>query len=137
MVADSLSVSCAIRLCCCHNRSNGSRFVVPGIGHKWLLEIAEASILARRRWTGQLVHVAEFEALDECLIIKRLTSQVQSVYGSADYAVAEIEFLLRTYLERAACAFPIPPGLNRREVSRIAVSGWKMHGSIAQFARFL
>jgi hypothetical protein len=137
MVGDSLSVSCAIRIHGCYNHSDRSTFVAPTIGHKWLIETAEATILAKRRWTGQLVHLAEFEALDKCLIIKRLTSQSQSVYGSSDYAIAEIEFLLKTYLEGAACAFPIPPGLTRHDRSKIAVSGWRVHGSIAQFGRFV
>src|ERR1700743_3230938 len=43
-------------------------------GHRWLVEISGHTILAHRRATGQLVHVAEFETRDPGLMIRRLTS---------------------------------------------------------------
>jgi hypothetical protein len=137
-IADGLSVSCAIKISRRESLAVRSPFAAKEAGHKWLLDLAEENILARRRWTGQLIHIAEFEALDHhCLIAKRVTSELQSVYENPDYAVAEMEFLLRTYIEEVQWAFPIPPGVTRQEMSKIALNGWKAHGPIAKFARFL
>jgi hypothetical protein len=135
--AEDLSSACSMSISSSGAPITHHAFTPPGQGHKWLLEIVDQTILARRRWTGQLVHVAEFEVHDARLIIKRLTSERQLVYGNAEYAVAEMEFLLKTYFEGADCAFPIPPGLNRNDTSKIALSGWKAHGPVARFARFL
>jgi hypothetical protein len=106
-------------------------------GHRWLIEISGQTILARRRSTGQLVHVAEFETRDSSLMIRRLTSGKQFVYGSSQYAIAEMTFLTGTYLEGVRCPFPVPPGLNRNETTKIALGGWKAHGIAAEFARLL
>jgi hypothetical protein len=40
------------------------------------------------------MHVSEFVSLDECLIIKRQPIPIR--FESWDYAVAEIEFLLKS-----------------------------------------
>jgi hypothetical protein len=136
-IEDGLSVSCELKVSRRIGAADSAAFATKKAGHKWLLEMAEPHILARRRWTGQLIHVAQFEPLDECLLIKQVTSEPQSVYKNPKYAVAEIEFLLRTYIEEALWAFPISPELTRVEMSRIALSGWKAHGPIAKFARFL
>jgi len=133
---DALTTSCLVSVAT-GDFVQPPRPAAPDQGHRWLLEMDEGSILARRRWTGQLVHVAEFEPGNGHIVINRLASERQFVYGSAEYAVAEIEFLLRTYLEGDAPAFPIPPGLNRNDTSRIALGGWKAHGPIARFARAL
>jgi hypothetical protein len=136
-MADGLSVSCTIKISRRESLADHSPFEAKEAGHRWLLELAEENILARRRWTGQLIHIAEFETLDRCSTVKRVTSQLQSVYNSPDYALAEMEFLLRTYIEKVQWAFPIPPGVTRQEMPKIALNGWKAHGPIAKFARFL
>ena len=48
------------------------------------------------------------------MTINRLTYQAHSVYGSWEYAVAEIEFLLKTYVEGACVGVSNPA----RAVSR-------------------
>jgi hypothetical protein len=106
-------------------------------GHRWRIRISGQAITAHRRSTGQLVHVAEFETHKADIVIKRLISSKQFVYSSSDYAVAEMAFLIQTYLEAKHCPFPIPPGLGRKEMAKIALSGWKAHGIAAEFARFL
>jgi hypothetical protein len=134
--ADSVSATCLISV------SSGPATLPRQLAsadqsHNWLLDIGERTILARRRWTGPLVHVAKFERGEDHIVIRRLTSELQFVYGSVEYAVAKIEFLLKTYLEGRTFAFPIPPGLDRHDRAKIALSGWKTHGPIAQFARVL
>ena len=106
-------------------------------GHRWLVEISGHTILAHRRATGQLVHVAEFETRDPGLVVRRLTSGKQFVHGNMEYAIAEMAFLTATYLEGIRRPFPIPPGLRRGETSKIALHGWKAHGVVAEFARLL
>jgi len=137
LMADGSSVGCAITIRCRDGLAEHSKSEALPIGHKWLLDRTDQTILARRRWTGQLIHIAEFEMLDEWLTINRLTYRAPSVYGSWEYAVAEIEFLLKTYVEGAPSAFPIPPGLSRDNTQKIALEGWKVHGPIAQFGRLL
>ena len=136
-MTDALSVSCAIRIRCRDGFADRSTSGALAPDHKWLLDLADRTILARRRWTGQTIHIAEFEILSDWMTINRLTYQAHSVYGSWEYAVAEIEFLLKTYVEGAASAFPIPPGLSRDNMQKIALEGWKAHGPIAQFGRLL
>jgi hypothetical protein len=133
MPAGGMSASCAIRV----NATLDPRPPITAHGHRWLIEISGHTILAQRRSTGQLAHVAEFETRDSGLMIRRLTSGKQFVYGSMEYAVAEMAFLTATYLEGMRRPFPIPPGLGRSETSKIALGGWKAHGIAAEFARFL
>ena len=103
----------------------------------WRLEVDDERIFAIRRWTGQLVHIAQVQSRDGHWIVSNLISQSSAVYGAGDYAAAEMEFLLRSYFERSISAFPAPPGLTRRNMREIALAGWKAHGGIAQFGRLL
>jgi hypothetical protein len=106
--ADGLSTACLIRVSS-SDSTLARQLASPDQGHKWLLEIGERTILARRRWTGHLVHVAEFERSEGDIVITRLTSERQFVHGSSDYAAAEMEFLLRTYLEARRSRFRFLP----------------------------
>jgi hypothetical protein len=135
-ITESFDAACAIKI---HASvcSAGQKSISPVVGHTWRFEILADSIVGRRRWTGQVVHIAEYDAVGEWILIKRVTSRRDLVYQNSDYAIAELEFLLRTYFEGVESAFPIPPGFQRRDTRKIALSGWKRHGSIAKFGRFL
>lgn len=135
--ADSLSANCSIRIHLREPPSALASFANADHGDKWVFHMLPRNIVARRRWTGQTIHVAEFELDGDLLTITHVASQRDFVHGSADYAVAEIEFLLRKYLEGAPAAFPIPPGLGEKDSVRIALIGWKAHGAIAEFGRIL
>lgn len=132
-----LSASCSISVATLPDHTPLHATGAARHGHRWLVEVSGQTILAHRRSTGQLVHVAEFETRDSSLMIRRLTSSKQFVYGNTDYAIAEMAFLTGIYLEGACRPFPIPPGLKRSETSKIALGGWKAHGVAAEFARFL
>jgi hypothetical protein len=134
---DNLSANCSIRIHMREPPSALTSFATAEHGGKWIFHMLPRHIVARRRWTGQTIHVAEFELDGDLLTITHVASQKDFVHGSADYAVAEIEFLLRKYLEAAPAAFPIPPGLDEKDSVRIALIGWKAHGTIAEFARIL
>ncbi len=135
--AAGLSTSCSISVATVPDHTPLRVTSTPEHGHRWLVKISGQTILAHRRSTGQLVHVAEFETRDSGLMIRRLTSGKQFVYGSPEYAIAEMAFLTGTYLEGIRRPFPIPPGHKRSETSKIALGGWKAHGVVAEFARFL
>lgn len=134
---DSLSANCSIKIHLHERPSALASFATADHGDKWIFHMLRQNIVARRRWTGQTIHVAEFELDDDLLTVTHIASQKDFVYNSADYAIAEIEFLLRKYLEGARAAFPIPPGLGPRDSVKIALIGWKAHGAIAEFARIL
>jgi hypothetical protein len=134
---DHLSANCSIRIHLREPPSTLTNFATAEHGGKWIFNMFPPNHVARRRWTGQTIHVAEFELDGDLLTITHVASQRDFVHGSADYAVAEIEFLLRKYLEGAPAAFPIPPRLDEKDKVRIALIGWKAHGAIAEFARIL
>ena len=62
-MTDALSVSCAIRIRCRDGFADRSTSGALAPDHKWLLDLADRTILARRRWTGQQIHIAEFRYL--------------------------------------------------------------------------
>jgi hypothetical protein len=134
---DSLSANCSIKIRLNGGPSGLAGFTVAGQGDRWIFHVEGQTIVARRQWTGQTIHVAEFELDDDFLAVTHITSQRDFVYNSFDYAIAEMHFLLKIYLEGARAAFPIPPGLERTNNVKIATIGWKTHGDIAKFARVL
>jgi hypothetical protein len=134
---DGLTSSCLIVLQSTKGQIESLRAAAVGSGDRWLLQTLDRRVFFRRRWTGQLIHAADFVVNGDNISIEQLTSDRQFVHNSRQYAVAEFEFLLSSYLARQSAAFPIPPQLNRDHVIKIALHGWKTHGSIASFARFL
>lgn len=135
--ADAINVNCAIHIKGHDRSSDLAKDTLSGAGHKWLLQFAEQTLVARRRWTGQTIHVGEFFCNDAGLTVTRLASQRQSVFDDFAYAIAEYELLLNVFLGQRRAAFPVPPGLSRADKTKIALHGWKAHGPIAQFARML
>jgi hypothetical protein len=106
-----------------------------GPQNRWLIKADAGTITARRAWTGQWVHSADFAWANDILKITRVVSDKLEVYNSTRYAVAEIEFLLSIYLAQIPAAYPIPPGQERCRPAEIAAAGWGRHGRIAEFAR--
>jgi hypothetical protein len=129
--------SCSIIVRSTRERLEALQSLSIGTDDRWRLVARDDRIFVRRRWTGQTVHVAEFELDDESLLVKRVTSDPGFTHNSPQYAVAEMEFLLASYLVGQRAAFPIPPHLTHKDVAKIALSGWKTHGPLAAFARFL
>lgn len=135
--ADGITSSCSIVVRSTREQLEALQSLSIGTDDRWRLVAQEDCIFVRRRWTGQTVHVAEFALDDEVLLVKRVTSDRRFAHNSPQYAVAEMEFLLASYLGGQCAAFPIPPHLTRNDVVKIALSGWKAHGPLAAFARFL
>jgi len=130
---DLLTAKCAITIAVPDPET--LTLLAPGAGHKWELDIIGQRILARRLWTGQIVHVADFQIENDALIFYQLISDKTAVYSDSTFAIAEIQFLLQTYLERKPGAFPIQPGIDLQDHEKIALQGWKAYGPIACFAR--
>jgi hypothetical protein len=133
-IVDGLVTECLIET----RVTNEISFVEASLDEfdRWRLTKKNGLITATRRWTGQVIHLADYEAAGEFLRIRRLSSQNSFVYRDQRYAVAEFTFLVRTYLERRCGPFPIPRGLMRKDSEKIALVGWKTHGSYARFAAF-
>lgn len=135
--ADPINVPCTIHVGARAPSSGPADRMSSSAGHKWFLQFAGQTLVARRRWTGQTIHVGEFDLQGSGFTVTRLASEKTSVYNDPAYAAAELEFLLKVLLEERRAAFPAPPGLDRNNRTRIALHGWKEHGSLAEFARIL
>ncbi len=129
---DAIVTACALAI---EYPAGAPLFAPRGPGHRWSLQIEDHRILARRSWTGQTIHAADFRIMDGHLLVNRLVSDRHAVYDDPSYAVTEFEFLLNSYVARKLWAFPVPPTLRREDRVQIAVSGWTAHGPIAAFAR--
>jgi len=106
----------------------------PLTGHRWALTMIGERALLQKLWTGQIIHVADYQVDAQALHFHHLTSDKNAVFNDADYAVAELRFLLQTYLEKKPGAFPIQPGITVENYEKIALQGWKTYGPIAAFA---
>lgn len=134
---DHIRTNCAININLPAPLVSLAERISSGAGNKWLLQFALRALVARRRWTGQTIHVGEFDCQTASITVTHLASEKLSVFNDATYATAELEFLLKIYLEESQAAFPIPRGLDRNNKTKIALHGWKVHGPIAEFARIL
>lgn len=118
--------------------TDGRIFVAPSMDYKWDVYIHDGKIFARRSWTGQMVHVAVAEETSSGqLLIGKLISDSKAVFDGQPFAVAQLHFLLTTYLERRVRPFPIPPGFDRHGAEFIRVSGFSLYGRDAQYACLL
>jgi hypothetical protein len=135
--ANAISADHAIKIRLKHPMSGLAKAMPSGAGHKWILQFSHEVVVARRRWTGQTIHVGEYSLDGQDLIVTRLTSEREWSYDDFAYSAAEMEFLLKTLLEEHLAPFPIPPGLANADKSKIAAHGWKAHGPLAEFARRL
>jgi len=136
-LADGITSSCSISLPSTREQLEALKRSSIGPEHRWCLVASEDRIYVRRRWTGQTVHIAEFTLANEILCVQRVTSDRHFAHNNPQYAIAELDFLLASYLARQVAAFPIPPNLTRKDAVKIALSGWKTHGPLAAFARFV
>ena len=132
--ADAIVATCALAI---EYPAAAPLFAPRSPGHRWSLQAGDHRILARRSWTGQTIHAADFRIANGHLLVDRLASDRHAVYDDLGYAVAEFEFLLNSYVARKPWAFPVPPTLRREDRVEIAVSGWTAHGPIATFARMV
>jgi len=126
---DLLTAKCSIEIA-----ASSLQTSVPAAGHRWELTMVGERALLQKLWTGQIIHVADYHAGGETLLFHHLTSDKSAVFDDADYAVAELRFLLQTYLEKKPGAFPIQPGITVENYEKIALQGWKTYGPIAAFA---
>jgi hypothetical protein len=133
--ADGLSSRCSIVVPAA--QSTVDNLSTIGSGDRWLLTTVGSRILVRRRWTGQVIHAAEFSAECSGFVIEHVISDRQSSHDNTDYALAELDFVLSSCIARTRLAFPIPPQFDRNDMARIALYGWQTHGPLAQFGRLL
>jgi hypothetical protein len=133
--ADGFSFRCSIFVPARHSTiDNLSR---TASGDRWLLTTVGTRIFVRRRWTGQVIHAADFTAEPQGVLIEQVISDRQSGHDNKDYALAELDFVLSSCVARASLAFPIPPQFDRNDMARIALYGWQTHGPLARFGRLL
>ena len=136
--AEPMAVSCNFSIACNGPLVDGPIFVAPEMEHKWDLFMHDGRVYARRSWTGNVVHVADAAWMRAGKFsVRTLQSDAGSVFGSPEFAKAQLHFLLRTYLERRLSPFPVPPPQARDEASNIAWGGWSHYGRVAMFGCLL
>jgi hypothetical protein len=113
---------------------DGPLFLAPEMEHKWDFFALGGKVYTRRSWTGQVVHVADAEPLNNGrLAFGKVACAANSVFDDANFAVAQLHFLLSTYLERRLRPFPIPPVQAQDDPETIGLGGWSFYGRVAQF----
>jgi hypothetical protein len=100
--ADELSSSCSIVVAA--TQSTVDNLFTIGSGDRWLLTTVGSRILVRRRWTGQVIHAAEFSAECSGFVIEHVISDRQSSHDNTDYALAELDFVLSSCIARTRLA---------------------------------
>jgi hypothetical protein len=133
--ADALSSRCSIVVPAIDSTIDNSSRSAPA--ERWRVTTISGRILVRRRWTGQLIHIADFTAEDRGFLIEQIISDRQASQNTKDYALAEFDFILSSCIAKTNPAFPIPPQFDRNDMARIALYGWQTHGPLAQFGRLL
>jgi hypothetical protein len=134
---DPVTIDCHLAVPCGCSLTDGPIFMAPAMEHKWDLYIRGGCVVARRSWTGSIVYMAEAEWLPSGVLNISRLQIARAVCASPDHALADFEFLLLTYVSRAAAAFPIPPNVARGDTQTIAFAGWSAHGRAALFAKEL
>ncbi len=119
------------------NREDGVIFAAREMEDKWDFYVYDSYLYIRRSWTGVLVHVAELRYSDSEVIIKKIHSDRETVFGDPEFAKAHLRFLITTHFGSNAMPFPIAPDVPRYERKTIALMGFNTYGRRAQFASYL
>jgi hypothetical protein len=134
-LSETLAVDCRFAIDYDGGLVDGPIFLAPEMEHKWDIYAHGGKIYVRRSWTGIVVHVAEVEQVEAGrLSLRSLTCETDPVFGVPEFAVAQLHFLLSTYLKRQLRPFPIPPPQAYDDPRDIALGGWSFYGRAAQFA---
>lgn len=119
------------------DREEGVIFSAKEMEDKWDFYACESRLYIRRSWTGVLLHVAELRYTDTEVVIEKIHSGRDTVFGDPDFARAHVHFLIATHFGSNLIPFPIPPGMPRTERKSIALAGFSSYGRRAQFAAYI
>jgi hypothetical protein len=103
---------------------------------KWDFYTFDNRLYIRRSWTGKLIHVAELEYAEGVVIVRRIHADSSSAFEDAEFAVAQVYFLIATHLGKALLPFPISRSFPRNDVKNIATAGFSSYGRRAQFGSY-
>jgi hypothetical protein len=113
---------------------DGPLFVAPEMEYKWDFYSHESKLYVRRSWTGQIIHVAEVEwDASGGLAIGSIVSGSEFVYGNAEYAKAQLHFLLSTHLGRQLKPFPIATWQENEDAGVLTIQAFSAYGRMARF----
>ena len=134
---DGIHADCCLQIAAQDFPARPAKLLSSANGDKWTVRVESERIVFTRRRTGQTIHSAEFSREADRVSIRHIASQKEFVQGYPAFAIAQIDFLLKTYIAGQIAPFPIPPALTMAAGAKIAVYGWKTHGPAAKFARAL
>ncbi len=132
-----LSVDADLRFPYNGNREDGVIFMAKEMEDKWDFYAYDSRLYIRRSWTGVLLHVAELRYTNSEVVVEKIHSERGSVFGDADFARAQVNFLIMTHFGNSLIPFPIPPEMPRTERKTIALMGFSSYGRRAQFGAYI
>ncbi|MBB5353257.1 hypothetical protein HNR46_003512 [Haloferula luteola] len=132
---DSFTVESDLRFPYNGTREDGVIFFAKKMEDKWDFYAYDSLLYIRRSWTGCLLHVVELRYTDSEVIVEKIHSNRQSVYGDPVFAREHVRFLIATHFGSTQLPFPIPPGIQQSATRDIALMGFNRYGRRAQFAR--
>lgn len=115
-------------------RQDGVIFSAKEMEDKWDFYVYDSRLYIRRSWTGMLLHVAELRYTDSEVIVEKIHSEKDTVYGDPEFARAHVRFLITTHFGQTLMPFPIPPGMSHSERRAIALTGFSSYGRRGQYA---
>ncbi len=137
MPENSFSVDSDLRFPYNGKREDGVIFTAKQMEDKWDFFVYDSRLYIRRSWTGVLLHVAELRYTDSEVIVEKIHSEKDTVYGDPEFLRAHVQFLITTHFGQKLMPFPIPPGMRHSDTKAIALAGFSSYGSRAQYAASL
>ena len=134
---NAFSVDADLRFPYNGDREDGVIFSAKEMEDKWDFYAYDSRLYIRRSWTGVLLHVAELRYTGSEVVVEKIHSDHDTVYGDADYAREHVRFLITTHFGSSLVPFPIPPDIPRTAKKVIALMGFNSYGRRAQFAAYI
>ena len=114
---------------------DGPLFKAQEMEQKWDIYLYSDRIYFCRSWTGELIYVAEFAIAPSRLIVTRVWLSGETETDSADFAIRDVDYLIKSHLFGHHVPHPLPKELPR-DAEEVAHYSFSRYGNVCCFGTF-
>lgn len=133
---DSATIECRLAYPYQGEVLDGILFKAQQMGDKWDIYLYDGHIYFARSWTGDLVFRARLASSGEEVVLTELEAGKELADGQPQFAVRQVDFLVKSHLFRRAVPHPLPEGFpeDPRQIAAFSMSQFGRWASYATYA---
>lgn len=129
--AQAVALECSLAYDSKESPTEGVLFKASAMEEKWDIYLYGGRLYFARSWTAALAFVAEFEMGEGRLRIPRVWASA----GNEALAVRQVDYLVKSHLQRRVVPHPLPAGFER-DPHTVGLYSFSQYGRVCWFGTF-